>query len=444
MDNSLKGRLPWTGVQYHFAWAIVVMAIILQVTTNFLSQAFGLLIVTLRDNFQWTLTAITLAYFFRWVVFGVLSPVAGWAGDRYGARRVLMFAAVLYIGGMLLLSTVARPWHLYIYYSVILGAAQALFSVNIPTTVAVWFRSKLGMAVGIQHSAGGMGASVMAPLLALLLLKAGWQTTFWIIPGVGGLIIFSVLFLFRSDPADKGVKPYGVRGDTTPTGVAMDKGMARLRTRVFMQHVRRTRAFWNLILIHYAGCVGHSIVMVGAVFFATSRGLSLEAAAWIISFYSLFSVCSRFATPILADRWGAKRAMAMAFFVQGVTVTLLFWTQEAWQFYVFAALFGIGLGGEMTAFLVANRQYYGMGPVRTVYGFQNLGSGLGMALGGLLGSIIFDRFGSFDLAWAISIGASLTGVVLILLLESPSRVLVRGWENSLPAEARSAAEATTP
>ena len=228
-----------------------------------------------------------------------------------------------------------------------------------------------------------------------------------------------------------------------PTGVAMSAGMAKLRTQVFMRHVRGTRAFWNLILIHYAGCVGHSIVMVGAVFFATSRGMSLEAAAWIVSFYSLFSVGSRLATPILADRWGAKRVMAMAFFVQGMTVALLFWTQEAWQFYVFAALFGIGLGGEMTAFLVANRQYYGMGPVRTVYGFQHLGSGLGMALGGLAGSIIFDRFGSFDVAWAISIGASLTGVVLILLLESPSRVLIPGWEKSLPAEARSAIEAST-
>ena len=443
MDNGPKGRLPWTGVQYHFAWAIVVMAIILQVTTNFISQAFGILIVTLRDNFQWTLTAITLAYFFRWIVSGLLSPVAGWAGDRYGARRVLMFAAVLYIGGLLLLSSVRQPWHLYIYYSIILGAAQALFSVNIPTTVAAWFQSKLGMAVGIQHSAGGMGASVMAPLLALLLLTAGWRTTFWIIPGVGGLIIFSVLFLFRSDPADKGLKPYERGAGPMPIGVAISTGMAKLRTQVFMQHVRRTRAFWNLILIHYAGCVGHSIVMVGAVFFATSRGLSLEAAAWIVSFYSLFSVGSRLATPILADRWGAKRAMATAFFVQGVTVALLFWTQEAWQFYVFAALFGIGLGGEMTAFLVANRQYYGMGPVRTVYGFQHLGSGLGMALGGLLGSVIFDRFGSFDLAWAISVGASLTGVVLILLLESPSRVLIPGWEKSLPAEARSAIEAST-
>ena len=176
MDNGLKRRLPWTGARYHFAWAIVVMAIILQVTTNFINQAFGILIVTLRDNFQWTLTAITLAYFFRWTVSGVLSPVAGWAGDRYGARPVLMFGAVLYIGDMLLLSTVSQPWHLYIYYSVILGAAQALFSVNIPTTVAAWFRSKLGTAVGIQHSAGGMGASVMAPLLALLLLTAGWRT----------------------------------------------------------------------------------------------------------------------------------------------------------------------------------------------------------------------------------------------------------------------------
>jgi MFS family permease len=165
--------------------------------------------------------------------------------------------------------------------------------------------------------------------------------------------------------------------------------------------------------------------------------MSLEAAALIVSIYSFFSIASRFATPVLADRWGAKGIMALAYFIQGITVALLFWTHDPWQFYLFAAMFGIGLGGEMSAFLVINRQYYGMGPVRTIFGFQSLGAGLGMALGGLMGSVIFDVFGSYNIAWGISIAASLGGAACILILESTSRILISGWEESLPPEARS-------
>ena len=135
--------------------------------------------------------------------------------------------------------------------------------------------------------------------------------------------------------------------------------------------------------------------------------------------------------------------MALSFLIQGITVGLLFWTQAIWQFYLFAALFGIGLGGEMSAFIVINRQYYGLGPVRTVFGFQVLGASLGMALGGLIGSVIFDTFGSYDIAWGISVAASLFGMVCILLLESTSRVLIPKWEDSLPPEARSPARAAS-
>ena len=105
---------------------------------------------------------------------------------------------------MLLLSTVDQLWQLYIYYSLLLGLAQALFTVNIPTTVAAWFQKKLGVAVGIQQSIGGMGASVTAPALALLVALTGWQVGFWIIAAVGGVILFSLLFFFHSEPADRG------------------------------------------------------------------------------------------------------------------------------------------------------------------------------------------------------------------------------------------------
>jgi MFS family permease len=421
----------------HYAWFIAAIAAVLQVTTNFISQAFAVIMVTIQKDFGWTLTAITLAYFLKNIVQAVSSPVAGWLGDRYGARRALLIAATMYAGGLLLLSGMHQIWQLYLYYSLMLGLAQATFAVNIPTTVAAWFRQRLGVAIGVQQSLGGMGASVMAPVLALVLGSTDWQTAFVGITIVGGIILFTLLSWFHNEPADNGMSPYGVTATDQPQpSVKPNPAIIKIRAQVFLQHVRRTWAFWNLIAIHHLGCIGHSIIMVGVVYFATTRGVSLPQAAWIVSIYSLGGVASRFTTPILADRWGAKGVMALAFFIQGITVALLFWTHEVWQFYLFAALFGIGLGGEMSAFIVINRQYYGIGPVRTVFGFQQFGSSLGMALGGLIGSVIFDAFGSYDIAWLISIAASLGGMVCILLLEPTSRLLIPNWEASLPPEAR--------
>jgi MFS family permease len=421
----------------HYAWFIAAIAAVLQVTTNFISQAFAVIMVTIQKDFGWTLTAITLAYFLKNIVQAVSSPVVGWLGDRYGARRALLMAATMYTGGLLLLSGMHQIWQLYLYYSILLGLAQAVFAVNIPTTVAAWFRQRLGVAIGVQQSLGGMGASVMAPVLALVLGRTDWQTAFVGITMVGGIILFTLLSWFHNDPADNGMSPYGATATDQPqSSVRPSPAIIKIRAQVFLQHVRRTWAFWNLIAIHYLGCIGHSIIMVGVVYFATTRGVSLPQAAWIVSIYSLCGVASRFATPVVADRWGAKGVMALAFLIQGITVALLFWTHEIWQFYLFAALFGIGLGGEMSAFIVINRQYYGIGPVRTVFGFQQFGSSLGMALGGLIGSVIFDTFGSYDIAWLISMAASLGGMVCILFLEPTSRLLIPNWEASLPPEAR--------
>tara|TARA_B100000949_G_C14284801_1_gene453645 strand:+ start:1761 stop:3017 length:1257 start_codon:yes stop_codon:yes gene_type:complete len=417
------------------------MGTALQLTTNFVSQAFAILVVVMRDNFGWSLTAIVLAYSFRSIVGALLAPYAGIMGDRYGAKRVMLVGAAFFAGGLVLLSTITQIWQLFIYYSIVLGIAQAMFRVNIPTTVAAWFKKKLGVAVGIQQSAGGMGASVLAPGLTILLTQTDWQTAFMLIGTIGGALVFALLAFFHGEPADHGMRPYGTdENDKTPVE-AFTSAVSKVRSQVFLKHARQTRAFWFLPLVHHLGCVGHSIVMVHGVFYATTKGVSLEAAAFIISIYSFSSVASRLMVPILADRLGAKGVMACFYFIQGAAVLMLFWTTEPWQFYIFAVVFGVGFGGEMSAFLVVNRQYFGMGPVRTVFGVQSMASGLGMALGGLVGSVIYDVFGSYNLAWIVSLVGSLGGMMAIFAMESTKQVLIPDWEQSLPQEAQTPAPA---
>ncbi len=243
--------------------------------------------------------------------------------------------------------------------------------------------------------------------------------------------------VFRDHPADLGIKPYGATDDDPPPAVR-DKAVEQLRIKVFNQHIRRTRAFWNLPVIHSLGCAGHGIVLIYAVPLAVDRDISLLSASIMLSLISLVSVPSRLITPVIAELYGPKMIMSLCLFVQGATVLLLFWAQDVWMFYLFAALFGIGFGGEWTGYLVINRKYFGEGPMAACYGWQMSGALMGHAIAmGLAALILYATDGSYNYVLALSMVFSLGGVVVILTLEPTSRVLIPDWELSLPPEARS-------
>ncbi|GIS95387.1 MAG: MFS transporter [Dehalococcoidia bacterium] len=351
-EPNIASRAFRSVTQAHYGWYIVAMGTVLQLTTNFVSQAYSILLVVMEDSFGWSLTLTAIAYSLRAIVSALLAPWAGVMGDRYGAKRVMLIGAGFFAGGLVALSTITEVWQLFLYYSFILGIAQAMFRVNIPTTVAAWFKTKLGVAVGIQQSAGGMGASILAPGLTILLTQTDWQTAFILIGVIAGGIVFGLLAFFHGEPSDRGKLPYGSDVDEKAAEKPVGGASAKIRSQVFLKRAKSTRAFWFLPLIHHLGCVGHAIVILHVVFFAKTQGMSIEAASVIVTIYSLTSVGSRLMVPILADRLGAKGVMAFFYLIQGAAVLMLFWTTAAWEFYLFAVVFGIGFGGEMSGFLV--------------------------------------------------------------------------------------------
>ena len=212
--------------------------------------------------------------------------------------------------------------------------------------------------------------------------------------------------------------------------------IARIRTRVFFKQAQRTLAFWNLISIHFWGCAGHAIVLVYLVAIAESEGVSPGLAAGAFVTLSVTSTVTRFAVPVLADHLGSKGVMAVCFTLQTLPILFLFFATDTWQFYLFAVLFGIGFGGEMSAFPIINRQYYGSAPIGTTYGWQMMGAGIGMAAGSLMGGWLRDRTGDFDATMGLSLVLSVVGVISIVLLPTTRRHQLPDWEQELPPEAQ--------
>ena len=402
-------------------------------------MAFGVFIDPLVEGFGWSPGAVSLAYSASTLVTAVFSPVAGYLGMRFGARKAMLGGTVLFFIGMMGTAAISELWHLYLWYGVFLGAAQALFLIPAMPAVAMWFRRHLGLGSGLVMISWGLGPAIMVQVMAFLIVSAEWKGTFQITGVIGTAIMFFLIFMFRNSPADRGSKPYGwLQGDLPQiTSGVVFVGKAR----EFQRHIQHTNAFWNLINIHFLGCVGHAIILVMIIPYATSQGLTATTAAGVLSTLSAVSLFTRFGTPMLGDRIGSKGVMFVSYLLQGVAVLLLLNADTVLAFYVFAFAFGLGYGGEGSVFAVINRQYFGQAPQNSTFGWQLAGAGLGMALGAALAGVTYDLTGSYTTAIVLSAIFSLLGAASIVVLETTKRVLIPDWDRAI---SRAIGRATSP
>ena len=440
--NLEPSNLVVAGRPVHYAWVIVAVAAVMRLFSSSFRSSSSILIPRLVDSFGWSYGAVGLGFAIQWIVSGMFGPPAGWLGDRYGVRWTMRLGAVLFIVGMVLTGFMRELWQFYLFFGVILSAAMGIFQVPLTAAVTLWFRKHLGTGMGLLQSSQGIGPLVAVPVMLLIIQLFGGgidglRAAFWIPGIVGGAVILIMVRFFYNEPAQIGVRALGAPEDE-PIKAVQTGEIAKIRTKVFLKQAQRTGAFWNLIGIHFWGCAGHAIILVYLVAMAEDEGVSKGLAAGAFVTLSVTSTITRFAVPVIAERMGSKPAMAGCFFLQVAPIVLLFFAQDAWHFYLFAVLFGIGFGGEMSAFPIINRQYYGSGPIGTTYGYQMMGAGVGMAVGALIGGQLRDFTGNFDATMALSLGLSLVGVISIMLLPTTKKELLPDWEDQLPGDSQPA------
>jgi len=412
---------------WHYAWVIVVIIAGMQIVGSSIRMAFGVFIDPLQAQFGWSQGGIGFAYAICSMVSAVVAPVAGNLGDRFGAKKSMLVGIFVYLIGMLATAFVKDLWQFWLTYGVILGVAQAIFLVPLIPAAMIWFRRHLGLAMGLIMASWGIGPALATPLVAFMIQTFGWSVAFVSIGIASTLMMLALVSVFKNRPADVGGLAYGTfksdppLSDKLPPAILLDE---------FKGHMRKTAAYWNMSSIHFLGCVGHAVILIWIIPMATSKGMSAIDASLIFTLFSAVSIVTRLTTPVLCERLGVRTVMTFFYILQGAPVLLLIFSSMDGVFLIFAVSFGVGYGGETGGFPILNRKYFGHAPMGGAHGFQMLGAGIGMALGGWIGGPVFDIFDSYNAAFAISVVASLAGAISIILLENPAKLLIPDWQKS--------------
>ena len=163
--------------------------------------------------------------------------------------------------------------------------------------------------------------------------------------------------------------------------------------------------------------MGHAILLAHIVSIAILKGIPELKAAAVLGIISATSTISRFGFPILVEKLGAKKTLALAFVMQAVPIPFLFLAADPWGFYIVAFFFGLGMGGEMPCFPIINRQYWGsMSPLNVIYAWEMAGALIGMAIGGWLGGVLYDLTGTCSLSIVTAFLFTIAGLAPILAL----------------------------
>lgn len=362
-------------------------------------SAFGLFTAPLPFDLGVSREVYSMAIALQNLCWGITQPFAGLLTDRFGARRVMLGGATLFVLGLVGLLFASTALEIWLTAGLLVGVGMggASFSTVLAALGRVMPDSHRSWALGIGTAAASLGQFVIVPIVQAFTALGDWKTGAWFMAAAIASILVAAPFVSTGKPR---------------AGVPVQKNVSTLQ---MISAAFAHRSYIYLVAGFFV--CGFQLAFITTHFpaYLTDIGLSGSTASWAVAMIGLFNVLGSY----LAGTWGGKyskrnllawtylgRAIVIAGFVllPVSTTTVL--------------LFGAAMGllwlstVPLTSGLVAT--FFGTQFLGTLFGIAFFSHQVGSFLGVYLGGIVYQRTGSYELVWWLAVGLSLFAAVINL------------------------------
>jgi len=397
----------WTNaLRTHYRWIIVAAGGALGCVAIGGLFSLPVFLRPIAQDTGWSTTGISTAMTLAFVALALGSIGWGYLSDRVGPRLVVLAGSVLLAAGLALASLATSLVAFQLLFGVVVGISAAAIFAPLMACVTGWFDTRRSLAVSLVSAGMGMAPMTMSPLAAWLIEGHDWRSSLQIIAALSAAIMVPLAMLIRRPPGLVHAASAAASGAAHEPALSVGQAM-------------RSAPFLILVLTSFLSCATHSGPIFHTVSYAVTCGIPLMAAVSIYSLEGLAGMGGRLVFGLLGDRFGAARVLVLALLAQAIVVLGYVYARELGSFYTVAALFGFTYAGVMPLFAVIARENFPLRMMGTVIGSTTMASSLGMALGPVLGGLIYDTFTSYAWlfvgAFALGIGAFLAAVAFARL-----------------------------
>jgi MFS family permease len=377
-------------------WALLVCGGLILFFCLGQRHSFGLFLRPMTSQLGWGRETFSIALALQNLVWGLAQPVSGIIADKFGSHRVLLLGAMAYALGVFLMAfspdglTFALSAGLLVGF----GLSGTAFGIVYGAVGRAFSPEKRANALGLVGAIGGLGQFMMLPLNQALINSLGWASALIALSAVCALMM----------PLAFGC----VERIDTPKGPSQCLGEA-------LKEAFGHTGFW-LLTIGFLTC-GFQLAFITTHLpaYMADKAVSANIAVTALAIIALSNILGTYLCGYLGGRYSKKYLLSGTYFVRGVSIlAFVALPITPLSTYLFAAVMGlIWLGTvPLTNGLVG--QIFGLQYVSTLFGFVFLSHQIGGFLGVWLGGMLFDRSGSYEIVWILSIGLSVLAAVVNL------------------------------
>lgn len=321
---------------------------------------------------QWSGVAFSATF----ITAGLIAPVWGKLGDRFGRKSMLVRASLGMAVTVSLMGLVTNIWQL-VGLRLLVGlaggyssGAMILIAVQAPRERAAW-------ALGIVSS-GVMAGNLVGPL------AGGWLPN---LIGIRATFLFAGALISLAFVMTTTI----IREDVQPTQNANKKGRI-----VWSQLPGRSVIICMLctgMLLMFANMSIEPIITVYVRTLVSEPSQVTKMAGYVMAAAALGSIISASWLGKLADRVGHLRIMTLALSVAGLLLIPQAFVTSGWQLILLRFVMGLALGGLLPCIAAVIRHRVPEGMVGSILGYSVAAQFAGQFAGPLIGGFVGGHIG---------------------------------------------------
>jgi sugar phosphate permease len=353
----------------------------------------------MTKEFGWSRSVVTSGNALgKLLVAPLFGFLAGWLIDAYGPRK-LMLTGALFAGTALIgLSLSSSLPAFYLFY--VFNALGYVFGGPLPCQVLIsrWFDKNRGKAMGIAYLGIGTGGALVPLISAALEKNLGWHMALATLGILIVLIAFPMAWFIKDNSADQATK-------SKPTEI------------VPIKSILQNPNFYLLAIGSMCSIGAVGSIMQHMKLYLRDLDYSQANAAQVMSFVMFASLAGRVLMGFLADLINRKYVMILIYMIVASAIPLLLLPDFPGRIYIFAVIFGIGLGGDYMIIPLMAADLFGIRALGRTMGIILVADGIAESLFPMLIGHLYDvPSKSYAIGFSFLIGLALLGAVIVSFL----------------------------
>ena len=369
---------------------------------------------------------------------GLPGPLVAMFVNRFGVRATLVCGSgVLMLGALGMATFVDSGLEAIVVFGFVVGLGVVSGgALAAQTGTAFWFVRRRALAISLILSAGGIGGFIAARALNSLIstFDGNWRAGWWLIAAMALVsMIVAALFVVEK-PQDVGQLPDGgVAGD--PEAAARKAMHVHITTEEWtFGEALRSPILWLLLFGSLGMSGGFTQAMAHAVVHLQDLGNATDVAAKSFSILVVSTLIGKLMLGIFGDRIDPRYLWAIAVGVFGLGLLVLIDATNALTLNIYAVCIGFGFGGSLVCMMTVMSNYFGSRAYASIIGITLAAQTTVGALASFIAGDLYERQGSYTIAFTGTAILCFAGAVVLLLIKPPRRPRPELASEELPDE----------